>query len=78
LIPKEISKLDNNLENYIKKSDKNNKNLNKIISTNLEKINIKKIRNNVENRIKYDNKCGIDRGIRTFFISILVKMKLLK
>ena len=35
LIPKEISKLDNDLENYIKKSDKNNKNLNKIISTNL-------------------------------------------
>ena len=66
LIPKEISKLDNDLENYIKKSDKNNKNLNKIISTNLEKINIKKIRNNVENRIKYDNKCGIDGGIRTF------------
>ena len=26
----------------------------------------KKIRNNVENRIKYDNKYGIDGGIRTF------------
>jgi hypothetical protein len=61
LIPKEISKLDNDLEDHIKKQNKN-----KFIKTNLEKISIKKVNNNLENRIKEDNKCGIDGGIRTF------------
>ena len=51
LIPIEITKVDNNLEYHIKKSN--------ILKTN--KIeNIKKIKNNINNRIKIDSKCGID------------------
>jgi hypothetical protein len=57
LIPIEITKVDNNLEYHIKKSN--------ILKTNKIK-NIKKIKNNINNRIKVDNKCGIDGGVRTF------------
>jgi len=55
-IPIEIKKVDNNLEYYI---DKSKINLDK-------KVSIKKVKNNISNRIKTDNKCGIDGGIRTF------------
>ena len=57
LIPIEITKVDNNLEYHMKKSN--------ILKTNKIK-NIKKIKNNINNRIKVDNKCGIDGGVRTF------------
>jgi len=56
LIPVEIKKLDNNFDNYIKKSKINFE----------KKQSIKKVKNNINNRIKEENKCGIDGGIRTF------------
>ena len=56
LIPVEIKKIDNDFENHIKN-----------LKTNFEKKqSIKKIKNNISNRIKEENKCGIDGGIRTF------------
>ena len=55
-IPMEINKVDNNLEYYMNKSKINVD----------KKVSIKKVKNNISNRIKTENKCGIDGGIRTF------------
>jgi hypothetical protein len=56
----EINKVDNNLEYYMDKSKINIDN----------KVNIKKVKNNINNRIKSENKCCIDGGIRSFFNSL--------